>query len=180
MLQALDRLHDRMVALKVYPVTDEDRGALLEEARVLMRLAPHPSLPVVRGDFFSDDGRSYVIVMNWIDGQPRVPRALPGDTTAVAHGRALFNDPARANCASCHSGALFTNNTTVDVGTGRAFQVPSLVGIGTRGPFMHDGCAKTLADRFSNEKCGGGDRHGNVRDLTSNELADLVAFLQSI
>ena len=45
---------------------------------------------------------------------------------------------------------------------------------------MHNGCAKTLADRFSNEKCGGGDRHGNVRDLTSNELADLVAFLQSI
>ena len=119
-------------------------------------------------------------LMNWIDGQPRVPRALPGDTAAVAHGRTLFNDPARANCASCHSGALFTNNTTVDVGTGRAFQVPSLLGIGTRGPFMHDGCAETLADRFSNEKCGGGDRHGNVRDLTSNELSDLVAFLQSI
>ena len=44
---------------------------------------------------------------------------------------------------------------------------------------MHDGCAKTLADRFSNEACGG-DRHGNVRDLTSNEISDLVAFLQSI
>jgi hypothetical protein len=118
-------------------------------------------------------------LLSWIDGQPRVPRAAPTDTSAITRGRALFNDPTRAACATCHTGAQFTNNSTVDVGTGRAFQVPSLVGIGTRGPFMHDGCAKTLADRFSNEACGG-DRHGNVRDLTGNEISDLVAFLQSI
>ena len=90
----------------------------------------------------------------------------------------LFNDPTRAACASCHAGSTFTNNATVDVGTGRAFQVPSLVGVGTRGPFMHDGCAKTLADRFD-ETCGGA-RHGNIRGLTSTDVSDLVAFLQSI
>ena len=119
-------------------------------------------------------------LMNWIDGQPRVPRALPGDTR---RGRARPHAVQRSDARRLRQLPLrrpFTNNTTVDVGTGRAFQVPSLVGIGTRGPFMHDGCAKTLADRFSNEKCGGGDRHGNVSDLTSNELSDLVAFLQSI
>jgi hypothetical protein len=117
-------------------------------------------------------------LLNWIDHQPRVPRAAPGDMGAVERGRALFNDPTRAGCATCHTGTTFTNNQTVDVGTGRPLQVPSLVGIGTRGPFMHDGCAKTLADRFD-ESCGG-DKHGNIRGLSSNEIADLIAFMQAI
>jgi len=73
-----------------------------------------------------------------------------------------------------------TNNATVDVGTGGAFQVPSLVGIGSRGPFMHNGCAKTLADRFSDTACGGGSKHGNVAGFSSNELSDLITYLQSI
>ena len=67
-LQALDTVHDRLVALKVYPVTDEDRDELLAEARLLMSIDPHPGLPVVRGDFFTDDGDRYVVVMNWVDG----------------------------------------------------------------------------------------------------------------
>jgi hypothetical protein len=68
-LQALDRQHERLVALKVYPVVDEeDRDELLAEARVLLGTTPHPGLPVVRGDFFVDDPRRYVVVMDWIDG----------------------------------------------------------------------------------------------------------------
>jgi cytochrome c len=118
-------------------------------------------------------------LMTWIDGQPRVPRAAPSDAAAVERGRALFNDSTRGACASCHAGATFTNNSTVDVGTGGAFQVPSLVGIGSRGPFMHDGCAKTLADRFSNTACGGAN-HGKISGLGASEIADLVTYLQSI
>ena len=68
MLQALDTVHDRLVALKVYPVTDVDRDELLAEARLLMSIEPHPGLPVVRGDFFTHDGDRYVVVMNWVDG----------------------------------------------------------------------------------------------------------------
>lgn len=67
-LQALDRVHDRPVALKVYPVTARDRDELLAEARLLMSIAPHPGLPVVRGDFFTEDGGRYVVVLNWVDG----------------------------------------------------------------------------------------------------------------
>jgi hypothetical protein len=67
-LQALDRVHDRLVALKVYPVTDDDRDELLAEARLLMSIEPHPGLPVVRGDFFTQDDDRYVVVMNWVDG----------------------------------------------------------------------------------------------------------------
>lgn len=66
-IQALDHLHDRRVALKVRAAADEaSRRQLLSEARLLLSLTPHPGLPLVREDFFVD-GR-YVIAMDWIDG----------------------------------------------------------------------------------------------------------------
>ena len=65
--KGLDRQHDRVVALKTMPAgTDEGRAELLREARVLLGVAPHPSLPLVRDDFF--EGDKYVIVLNWVDG----------------------------------------------------------------------------------------------------------------
>ena len=118
-------------------------------------------------------------LLSWIDKQPRVPRAAHANPAAVERGRALFNDATRGACASCHSGTGFTNNATVDVGTGRAFQVPSLVGIGSRGPFMHNGCATTLAGRFD-AACGGGDRHGRTSGMAPDEINDLISYLQSI
>jgi mono/diheme cytochrome c family protein len=117
-------------------------------------------------------------LMTWVDSQPRVPHAAPTDASAVDRGRALFNDATRAGCATCHTGSRFTNNATVDVGTGGMFQVPSLVGIGSRGPFMHNGCAATLGDRF-NAACGG-DKHGNTAGLSANEISDLISYMQSI
>jgi class 3 adenylate cyclase len=67
-LQALDRQHGKPVALKVYTISnDVDRDELLTEARILLSIRSHPSLPVVRNDFFTDDDR-YVMVLNWIDG----------------------------------------------------------------------------------------------------------------
>jgi len=67
-LQALDHVHDRFVALKVYSLLGEDRDNLLAEGRVLMSMRPHPALPVVRNDFFTSDGDKYVLVINWIEG----------------------------------------------------------------------------------------------------------------
>jgi len=116
---------------------------------------------------------------SWIDAQPRPVHARPANGAAIERGRVLFNDAQGAACASCHSGARMSNNQTVDVGTGRAFQVPSLVGIGTRGPFMHNGCALTLRDRFRAE-CGGGDAHGVTSNLSETQLGDLVAYLETL
>ncbi len=66
-LRAVDRQHDRLVALKVRSArTGSARQELLREARVLLSLEPHPSLPLVRDDFFHED--EYVIVMDWIEG----------------------------------------------------------------------------------------------------------------
>jgi hypothetical protein len=116
--------------------------------------------------------------LNWIDAQPRRTRSAPTDTAAVARGKALFSDPAHAACGTCHAGPSLTNNQTVDVGTGGAFQVPSLVGIGTRGPYMHNGCATTLRDRFG--ACGGGDKHGVTSSLQPAQLDDLIAYLNTL
>jgi WD40 repeat protein/class 3 adenylate cyclase/energy-coupling factor transporter ATP-binding protein EcfA2/predicted Ser/Thr protein kinase len=66
-LRALDRQHDRLVALKVRSApTGSVRRELLREARVLLSLEPHAGLPLVRDDFFHED--EYVIVMDWIEG----------------------------------------------------------------------------------------------------------------
>jgi hypothetical protein len=56
--------------------------------------------------------------------------------------------------------------------------VPSLLGVSRRAPFMSDGCASTLLDRF-NPACGG-ELHGNTAELDAEQLADLVAYLESL
>ncbi len=113
----------------------------------------------------------------------RIPAPAPGpiaNEDAVARGRAIF-ESGEAACATCHNGALFSNNLLVDVGTGDRFKVPSLIGVGARAPYMHDGCAPTLADRFQlGPACGGGDAHGRTSHLTTTQITDLVAYLESL
>jgi mono/diheme cytochrome c family protein len=114
----------------------------------------------------------------WVDRLPalRAPAAAMA-SPAAARGREIF---ARADvaCASCHGGERFTNNQSVDVGTRGTFQVPSLLGLRWRAPYLHDGCAPTLRDRFG--QCGGGDRHGRTSMLTPDQLDDLTAYLQTL
>ncbi|HUS27514.1 MAG TPA: c-type cytochrome [Kofleriaceae bacterium] len=113
----------------------------------------------------------------WLDRIP-APRAAITDAAAVARGQALFVAPEQA-CATCHMGESYTNNVLADVGTGGQFKVPSLIGIGARAPYMHDGCATTLRERFSAE-CGGGDSHGRIAHLTESQISDLIAYLESL
>lgn len=113
----------------------------------------------------------------WMDTIPAPVASPPRDPAAVTRGEALFRDSTVA-CVSCHGGPLFSNNTTVDVGTGEPFQVPRLVGIAARAPYLHTGCAPTLHDRFGS--CGGGDEHGVTSHLTAPQIDDLVAYLETL
>lgn len=101
-----------------------------------------------------------------------------GDEAAL-RGQGLFRS-ADVGCTSCHAGDKLTNNTSVAVDTvaAKKLQVPSLVAVGHRAPFMHDGCAATLADRFD-PKCGG-NAHGNTANLSEAQRSDLVAYLESL
>jgi mono/diheme cytochrome c family protein len=113
---------------------------------------------------------------HWIDTIPALPALPVSNGDAVTRGKSLYM---AAGCATCHNGALFTDNTSRDVGTGRALQVPSLRGVGWRAPYMHDGCATTLTERF-NGKCGGGDKHGVTSKFSPAQIADLVAFVETL
>lgn len=113
----------------------------------------------------------------WIHAQPAL-RAERRASPAAARGEALFAS-AEVGCSSCHSGTMLTNNESVDVGTGKTLQVPSLRGLALRAPYMHDGCAQSLKERFTKD-CGGGDRHGKTSQLSESELADLIAYLETL
>lgn len=115
-----------------------------------------------------------VALKGWLEQVP-APRRPPVDEATRVRGKNLFDG--KADCTSCHSGPSYTNNLTVDVGTGKSMQVPPLVGVGARLPVMHDGCAKTLTDRFTN--CTN-SLHGKTAGLTANEVNDLVTYLDSL
>jgi mono/diheme cytochrome c family protein len=108
--------------------------------------------------------------------QAAVPMRAANDDAAL-RGKELFDSDAVA-CGSCHSGEKLTNNKSVDVGTGGTFQVPSLVGIAYRAPFIHNGCAATLRDRFD-PSCGG-NNHGHTDQLSGDQIDDLVAYLETL
>ena len=64
-VKALDCQHVRHVALKIRAVPDDRlRDELLNEARILLAVPPHPALPLVREDFF--EGDHYVVAMDWV------------------------------------------------------------------------------------------------------------------
>ncbi|MFO0684587.1 MAG: cytochrome-c peroxidase [Sandaracinus sp.] len=112
---------------------------------------------------------------HWLDTRPADLPRTSESSTAVERGAHVF---AEAGCASCHSGAMLTNNQTVDVGTGRALQVPSLIGVARALPVMHDGCAHTLAQRFD-PACGGA-AHGTILSTDDPRIPDLVAYLETL
>jgi mono/diheme cytochrome c family protein len=133
----------------------------------------------------------------WMDAQPALAAPPARDPAATARGQATFADP-NVGCTGCHSGPQLSNHQLVDVGTGGTFKVPSLVAVRYRAPYLHDGCAATLLDRFGRghtaqlfgsaatpldrfgPPCGGGDQHGHTSQLTAEQLSDLVAYLESL
>lgn len=115
-------------------------------------------------------------LQRWLFALPSLPSLRASDDAAAERGAALF-ESVDVGCARCHAGEAFTNNTTVKVSTD-ALQVPSLIGIAHRAPFMHDGCALTLLDRFG--PCGGGEEHGHTAQLSQAQIADLVAYLETL
>lgn len=147
--------------------SETDMGLLLEDV-FTNRMA---------GPLLSDDVKG--ALRGWVDTIPALPALEGFDPAALARGKALFEKQG-VDCATCHAGALFTNDATLDVGTGQALQVPSLRGLAFRAPFMHDGCAATVRDRFALSTCGGGDKHGVTSSLAAAQLDDLSAYLESL
>jgi hypothetical protein len=115
----------------------------------------------------------------WLFAVPR-PHSSPQDAASATRGAALFQSTT-VGCSGCHSGPHFTNNMTLDVGTGGKFQVPSLIGVGWRAPYFHDGRAPQLIDRFNPALSGlDGSSHGDTSQLTTSQVDDLVTYLLTL
>ncbi len=120
-------------------------------------------------------------IASYVDAIPMPPPPVDAlDADALA-GKAIFESETAA-CATCHAGPTFTNDATVDVGTGGAFQVPSLVGVSHRVRFLHDGCADDLEDAILGASCTPSVpvTHGDTSALSNAELDQLVAYLRSL
>ncbi len=117
------------------------------------------------------------------------PVAGSFDATAATRGKALFSG--KAQCATCHSGPLFTD--VIDGGklhpqtasvapdkdyvkrsATKQWRVTPLKGIWQHPPYFHDGSAATLADVVA--------RYNEVNNLalTGAERDDLTEYLKSL
>jgi cytochrome c553 len=144
------------------------------------------TFPILTNDVYTsrmagaplDDGQMSAL-QNWVEGIPAPAAPSWIDPSAAQRGQAIF-ERSDTGCTNCHSGAKFTNNLTVDIGTGGAFQVPPLLGVSWRFPFLHNGCAATLADRFTFDAGCDTAAHGTTSQLSPQNLSDLIAYLESI
>ena len=125
---------------------------------------------------------AYVASLNEYPESPHrgADGSLTGDAMA---GRDVFR---RENCASCHGGTAFTDsdaNILHDIGTLKpssglrlngplpGIDTPTLRGLETTAPYLHDGSAATLADAVA--------AHNSV-SLSSEDLSAVVAYLLQI
>ena len=106
---------------------------------------------------------------------------LPQFAAAAQRGKAVFEG--KANCAGCHPGPYFTDRKMHNVGIltpnepdGR-YKTPSLVEAYRTAPYYHDGRAATMKDALTKHGLGS---HGSIKDLTPQEIDDLVAYVLSL
>ncbi len=101
----------------------------------------------------------------------------------AARGKQLFESNATA-CATCHQPPTFSDGDIHDVGLGaegdkyKGFNTPSLLGLYRRARFLHDGRAKTLEALL--QKHHGPQVVSGGRELTDEEVSDLVAYLKTL
>jgi cytochrome c peroxidase len=146
----------------------KDLGAAVSKSFVDTMYGPPPS---------KRDVDAVLAFLATLEHPPR-PKA---QDAAIARGEALFTEKAR--CARCHRAPLYTAGEVYDVkldGGGSPhlkFNPPSLLGLSERGPYMHDGRARSLEEVLERYHT---PHHIGGAALTDAEQRDLLAFLRSL
>ncbi len=124
-----------------------------------------------------DDLLAYVLSLT-----PEPNPNLPDFADAATRGKVLFED--KAGCATCHSGPYFTDKKAYDVGIVSAnepdarYDTPSLIEAYRTAPYYHDGRAATMKEALTEHDPK--HLHGNLKDLTGQEIDDLIAYVLSL
>ena len=149
-----------------------DLGAAVTKSYTETMFGPRPT---------ADEVKAVVAFLETLDHPPNPHRAGGKPSAAAERGEKLF--PGKARCARCHDGPDYTTKRNYDVkleSDGSPYDLwnpPTLRGLWERGPYLHDGRAKTLDEllrsHHSPEKLGG-------EKLSDAEREDLLAFLRSL
>jgi cytochrome c peroxidase len=120
-------------------------------------------------------------------------------TLSQKNGMVLFFG--KANCATCHSGPMFSDFSLYNLGVAdneklaspdlgasgkRLFRTPSLRNVSLTAPYMHNGTINTLKDvlEFYNTGSGGNTNDISIKKrplhLTVDEQRDLLSFLETL
>ena len=132
----------------------------------------------------SEPWQAMLTFMNRLQPRPN-PHMLndmphPDILESARRGRDLFFDD-KVGCARCHAGECWTISgsgqrpSVMDVGTGKAVDVPPLLHLWDTAPYLHDGQAATLLDVLTT--CNTRNRHGHTSHLNRQQLDDLTSFL---
>lgn len=139
-----------------------------------------------------------------VSGETPFDRWIKGNERAMSdsakRGFMLFNT--KADCAACHSGWNFTDQSFYDIGLadadeGRikiiklpsmnhAFKTPTLREIGRTAPYMHDGSIGDLTKVVEHYNRGGDAKRESVSEhvrplgLSKQEVGDIVQFLLAL
>jgi cytochrome c peroxidase len=151
----------------------KDLGRAIAKSFTQTMFGPEPS---------HEEIKAVVAFLETLDHPPRPHRDPIGRMSALAEqGRAIFQTKAR--CARCHQGDLYTSEGNYDVRLepdGSPYHLwnpPSLRGLIDRGPYLHDGRAKTLDDLLQNHH---GPEKLGAQPLTAQERRALIIFLESL
>ena len=155
--------------------------AVREDAHVAVRAGIRNSLFTVQPPEVADAMDEYLKSLRPLPS----PRLVNGKLSSSAQrGKRVFNDRTVA-CAECHSGALFTDQKSHDVGSvGKfdqpkdQFDTPSLIEGWRSGPYLHDGSAATMRDVIKLLQRDG--KHGITSQLTPRQLDDLIEYVLSL
>ena len=98
------------------------------------------------------------------------------DDPAVLRGKAVFEREDVA-CASCHTGARFTDNDHYTMYGLEAVNTPTLVGVSATAPYLHDGSVGTLEEVLELSRTGA---MGDTSMLSQAEMDDLAAYVKSL
>jgi cytochrome c peroxidase len=142
-----------------------------------------------------------------LSGPSPFDRYMAGDKTSMSasaiRGLRVFNGKAR--CRTCHKGPMLSDQSFHNIGVGMdrpnpdvgrqavtndprdrgAFKTPTLRNVALTAPYFHDGSGRTLAEVIAYYDRGGVpdqalDIFMTTLELTEQEQADLVAFLEAL